>query len=57
MEHLQGFDRRQAALFPTAIDDIIPDDNGDRLMDGVAQQFGLEEMGNDTAPRETEAVL
>ena len=36
---------RQAALFPTAIDDIIPDDNVVRLIDQFVDHLNLGELG------------
>lgn len=45
MEHLTGFDRTQAVLFPTAIDEMIAGDNLVRVIDGFADSLDFEKLG------------
>lgn len=45
MEHLKGFDRSQAVLFPTAIDEMIADDNVVRVIDIFVDRLDFAELG------------
>ncbi|MBP7728532.1 MAG: transposase [Bacteroidia bacterium] len=45
MKYLTGFDRRQATLFPTCIDDLIPEDAEVRVIDLFVDTLPLKELG------------
>ena len=45
MKYLTGFDRRQATLFPTCIDDLIPEDAEVRIIDLFVDALPLRELG------------
>lgn len=45
MKYLTGFDRRQATLFPTCIDDLIPEDAEVRVIDLFVDALPLKDLG------------
>ena len=52
MKYLTGFDRRQATLFPTCIDDLIPEDAEVRVIDLFVDALPLKDLGFGKAPVE-----
>lgn len=47
MQHLTGFDRHQAVLFPVSINEMIPEDNVVRVIDTFADSLDFEKLGFD----------
>lgn len=45
MKYLTGFDRRQSILFPTCIDDLIPEDAEVRVIDLFVDALPLKDLG------------